>query len=36
MGARDTYISSVATAAANRDFVGDAGNNTGTLIPNNT
>jgi predicted secreted protein len=34
--AKDTYISSVKTAETNLTFAGDAGNATGTLIPNNT
>lgn len=34
--AKDTYISSVKTAATNLYFAGDAGNSGGTLIPNNT
>jgi hypothetical protein len=34
--ANDTYVSSVKTAQTNLVFAGEAGNSTGTLIPNNT
>jgi hypothetical protein len=34
--ANDTFIASVKTAQTNFVFAGEAGNSTGTLIPNNT